>query len=116
VKLITVAESPVVPGAQSLDAHRLFASPDIEVVHIHLPAGKALVRHAASVDTLFYVIAGTATVESDAGTVQAPAGTLVPHPRETFHRVINETADRLEFLVIKTPRPTRPPVFDEQDH
>ena len=116
MKLITVAESPVVPNPHGLDAHRLFASPDVEVVHIHLPAGKALVRHAAPVDTIFYIIAGTALVESDAGTVQAPAGTLVPHPRETFHRVINETADRLEFLVIKTPRPTRPPTFDQPDH
>ena len=109
MKPITVAESPVVPNPHGLDAHRLFVSPDVEVVHIHLPAGGSLVRHAAPVDTLFYIIAGTATVESDAGTVQAPAGTLVPHPREVFHRVKNEAGDRLEFLVIKTPRPDRPP-------
>ena len=116
MKPTTVEASPVVPNPHGLDAHRLFASPDVEVVHIHLPAGKALVRHASPVDTLFYIIAGTATVESDAGTVQAPAGTLVPHPRETFHRVRNETADRIEFLVIKTPRPTTPPRFETEDH
>lgn len=113
MKPITVAESPVVPTPSGLDAHRLFASPDVEVVHIHLPTGQALVRHASPVDTLFYIIAGTATIESDAGTVQAEAGTLVPHPKETFHRVRNETGNRLEFLVVKTPRPDRPPRMAE---
>jgi mannose-6-phosphate isomerase-like protein (cupin superfamily) len=113
VKAITVAGSPVVPNPNGLDAHRLFASPDVEVVHISLPAGHALVRRASPVDTFFYVIAGTATIESDAGNVQAEAGTLVPHPKETFHRVRNETGNRLEFLVVKTPRPDRPPRMDE---
>jgi mannose-6-phosphate isomerase-like protein (cupin superfamily) len=113
MKPIKVSESPVVPTPTGLDAHRLFASPHIEVVHIHLPAGHALVRHASPVDTLFYIITGTATVESDAGNVQAEAGTLMPHPKETFHRVRNETVSRLEFLVIKTPRPERPPRMAE---
>ncbi len=110
---ITIAESPAVPNPNGLDAHRLFASPLVEVVHIHLPAGHALVRHASPVDTLFYVIAGTATIESDAGSVQAEAGTLVPHPKVTFHRVVNETGNRLEFLVVKTPRHDRPPRMSE---
>jgi mannose-6-phosphate isomerase-like protein (cupin superfamily) len=113
VKSINVSESPVVPNPNGLDAHRLFASPLVEVVHIHLPAGQALVRHASPVDTLFYTVTGTATIESDAGNVQAEAGTLVPHPKETFHRVRNETGNRLEFLVVKTPRPDRPPRMDE---
>lgn len=113
MKPITVAESPVVPNPNGLDAHRLFASPHVEVVHIHLPAGHALVRHAAPVDTLFYIIAGTATIESDAGTVRAEAGSLLPHPKETFHRVRNETGGRLEFLVVKTPKPDRPPRMAE---
>jgi mannose-6-phosphate isomerase-like protein (cupin superfamily) len=109
VKPITVSESPVVPNPNGLDAHRLYASPLVEVVHIHLPAGQSLARHASPVDTFFYIIAGTATVESDAGSVQAATGTLLPHPKETFHRVRNETGDRLEFLVVKTPSPDRPP-------
>ena len=114
MKPITVAESPVVPNPNRLDAHRLFTSPLVEVVHIHLPAGHALVRHASPVDTLFYIITGTATIESDAGNAQAEAGTLVPHPKETFHRVRNETGNRLEFLVVKLPRPDRPPRMAEQ--
>ena len=113
MKPITVAESPAVPNPHGLDAHRLFASPHVEVVHIHLPPGQALVRHASPVDTLFYIIAGSATIESDAGSVQAEAGTLVPHPKDTFHRVRNEVGTRLEFLVVKTPRPDRPPRMDE---
>jgi mannose-6-phosphate isomerase-like protein (cupin superfamily) len=113
VKPITVSGSPVVPNPHGLDAHRLFASPHVEVVHIHLPPGKALVRHASPVDTLFCIITGSATIESDAGSVQAEAGTLVPHPRETFHRVRNEAGTRLEFPVVKTPRPDRPPRMDE---
>jgi mannose-6-phosphate isomerase-like protein (cupin superfamily) len=113
VKPITVAGSPVVPNPHGLDAHRLFASPHVEVVHIQLPSGQSLVRHASPVDTLFYIVTGTATIESDAGRVQAEAGTLMPHPKETFHRVRNETGSCLEFLVVKTPRPDRPPRMDE---
>ncbi len=109
---ITVAESPVVPNPHGLDAHRLFASPHVEVVHISLPPGKALVRHASPVDTLFYIIDGTATVESESKRVTAPTGTIVPNSARTMHRVLNETAAQLRFLVIKTPRPTEPPVFE----
>ena len=113
MKPITVAESPAVPNPHGLEAHRLFFSPHVEVIHISLPSGQALVRHAAPVDTLFYIIAGTATIESDAGNVQAAAGTLLPHPKETSHRVRNETGSRLEFLVVKTPKPDPPPRMAE---
>jgi len=116
VKTVTVAESPTVPNPHGLDAHRLHSSPEVEVVHVHLPAGHALARHAAPVDTLFYVVTGTATIESDSGSATAPAGSLIPHPKETFHRVRNKTGERLELLVIKTPRPAAPPRFDGPDH
>ena len=109
---ITVADSPTVPNPHGLDAHRLFASPHVEVVHISLPPGKALVRHASPVDTLLYIIDGTATVESASQCVTAPSGTIVPNPARTMHRVMNETAAQLRFLVIKTPKPTEPPVFE----
>jgi quercetin dioxygenase-like cupin family protein len=112
MKPITVAESPVVPNPHGLDAHRMFASPHVEVVHISLPAGKALVRHASPVDTLFYIIDGTATVESGSGRLTAPAGTITPNSAGTMHRVVNETAAQLRFLVIKTPQPAGPPVFE----
>ena len=112
MKPITVAESPVVPNPHGLDAHRLFASPHVEVVHISLPPGKALVRHASPVDSLFYVIDGTATIESGSERVTAPSGTTMPHPARTMHQVLNETAAQLRFLVIKTPKPTEPPVFE----
>ena len=110
---ITVAESPVVPNPHDLDAHRLFASPDVEVVHIHLPAGKSLVRHASPVDTLFYIIDGTATIESGSERVTAPAGTATANPARSMHRVLNETAAPLRFLVIKAPKPTEPPVVEK---
>jgi quercetin dioxygenase-like cupin family protein len=112
VKPITVAESPVVPNPHGLDAHRLYASPQVEVVHISLPPGKALVRHASPVDTLIYIIDGTATIESDSERVTAPIGTIVPSPARTMHRVLNETAAQLRFLVVKTPKPTESPVFE----
>jgi mannose-6-phosphate isomerase-like protein (cupin superfamily) len=112
----TPENAPRVDNLFRLDAHRLFSSPELEIVHIHLPPGAALVRHAAPVDTAFYVVTGTATIESDAGRVKARAGTLVPHPKETFHQVRNEASGRLEFLVIKAPRPAAPPRMDTQDH
>ena len=113
MKPITVAESPVVPNPHGLDAHRLFASPHVEVIHISLPAGKAVVRHASPVDTLFYIIDGTATIESGSERLTAPTGTIIPNPARTMHRVINETAAQLRFLVIKTPKPTEPPAFEQ---
>lgn len=113
MKPITVAESPAVPNPHGLAARRLFASPHVEVIHISLPPGKALIRHAAPVDTLFYVIDGTATVESGSERVTAPTGTIVPNPARTMHRVMNETVAQLRFLVFKTPQPTEPPVFEQ---
>jgi quercetin dioxygenase-like cupin family protein len=109
---ITIENAPVVPNSFGLDAHRLFASPHVELVHIRLRPGQNLVRHASPVDSLFYVIEGGAVVEVGSERIPAPAGTLVPSPAHTMHRVLNETERPVLMLVIKTPRPTEPPKFE----
>lgn len=115
MKPITVAGSSPVPNSGRLDAHRLFSSPHVEVVHIHLPPNGRLPRHASPVDTLIYVISGSAAVESGSERAVAPAGSLIPSPAGTMHRVLNESSEPLRFLVIKTPKPDRPPEFETID-
>ena len=95
-----------------LDAHRLHATDHVEIVHIALAPGQSLVRHASPVDTAFYIIEGDGAIESGSETAPVRAGELIPHPARTMHRMINNTAAPLRFLVIKTPKPTEPPEFE----
>ncbi len=109
---IFVETAPRVPGTKGFEAHRLHVTDHVEVIHIALGPGQGLVRHAPPVDTLIYVVAGTATVEAGADKVVVPQGALLPNPARTMHRVVNESDSPLRFLVIKTPKPDRPPEFE----
>ncbi len=109
---ITPESAPAVPNNVGLDARRLHSTEHVEVVHISLAPGQSLQRHASPVDTAFLIVEGKGTIESGTDQVPVQAGELIPHPARQMHRVINNSAARLRFLVIKTPRPTEPPIFE----
>jgi quercetin dioxygenase-like cupin family protein len=112
IRRITPQSAPAVPNNVGLDAHRLHATDNVEIIHIALAPGQSLQRHAAPVETAFFIVEGEGTLESGAEQSQVRAGELIPHPARTMHRIINNSTARLRFLVIKTPRPTEPPRFE----
>ena len=105
--------APRVPSNVGLDARRLHVTDHVEVIQIALAPGVRLVRHAAPVDTFLYILEGTGAVETDSGRLPVSAGALVPNPAGTMHRVLNDSTVTLRFLVVKTPKPTSPPIMSE---
>jgi quercetin dioxygenase-like cupin family protein len=113
IRRITPAGAPAVPNNVGLDARRLHATDHVEIVHVTLVPGQNLQRHASPVEAAFYIIEGEGTIESGSESAPVRAGELIPHPARTMHRMINNSAAWLRFLVIKTPRPTEPPTFEQ---
>lgn len=105
---VTLKTAPRVPDTKGFDAHRLHATDHVEVIHIVLEPGASLPRHSVAVDAFFYVLEGTATVELDSGRVTLDTGALLPSAARSPHRIVNETAGPLRFLVVKTPKPAAP--------
>jgi quercetin dioxygenase-like cupin family protein len=110
---IFAESAPHVPNNAGLDARRLHVTDHVEVIQISLGPGERLVRHAAPVDTFLYILEGAGAVETAAGRLPVSAGALVPNPARTMHRVINDSTGTLRFLVVKTPKPTSPPMMSE---
>jgi mannose-6-phosphate isomerase-like protein (cupin superfamily) len=113
VRTVTLDTAPRIPETVGFTAHRLHATDHVEVVHIDLAPGKSIVRHAAPVDSFFYVLSGAATVEVGAERVTLPAGALLASRARTPHKVWNHSPDPLRFLVVKTPKPLGPPQLFE---
>ncbi len=105
---VTIQTAPRVPGTRGFDAHRLHATDHVEVIHIALEPGSSLPRHSVAVDSFFYVLEGTATVELESGRVTLETGALLASAANSPHRIVNETAGLLRFLVVKTPKPAAP--------
>jgi len=105
---VTIQTAPRVPNTKGFDAHRLHATDHAEVIHIALAPGANLPRHSVPVDAFFYVLEGTATVELDSGRVTLDTGTLMPSAARSPHKIVNEAAGLLRFLVVKTPKPAAP--------
>lgn len=82
------------------------------------PGGQSSCRHAHSKeDELVYVVAGTLTLETDAGREPVAAGTWVAFPAGTgdAHRFINETTEDATFLVIGDRSPDDDVVYPDDD-
>lgn len=105
---VTIQTAPRVPNTRGFDAHRLHDTDHVEVIHIALGPGASLPRHSVAVDAFFYVLEGTAMVELDSGRVTLDTGALLPSAARSPHRIVNETAGPLRFLVVKTPKPAAP--------
>ena len=89
------------------DGWHLVKQPELSVIHERMPPGTAEVRHYHErARQLFFVLAGTATLEM-AGVREAlgPQQALEVPPGVP-HQVFNESDGDVEFLVISQP-PTR---------
>ncbi|MGM0484993.1 MAG: cupin domain-containing protein [Candidatus Krumholzibacteriota bacterium] len=98
-------------NAHNVDARNLYNTEDAMITVITLKPGQSLKRHITPVDVAFYVLEGTGVVEIGEEKKEVSEGTLVESPKDIVHCWYNETGEKLRFMVVKAPRPSKKTVF-----
>lgn len=83
------------------DAWKLFSDNDLDIIHIELKSGQAIVSHTNSPDVIFYVISGTGTLACETGCYTAKTGDCISIPSNMKREWRNNNPDVLKLLVIK---------------
>ena len=86
------------------DGWHLVKDPALSVIEERVPPGGAEVRHYhTNARQFFYVLAGIATLEVDDTVCTLAAGQGLEIAPGTPHRLVNDHADEVRFLVISAP-------------
>jgi mannose-6-phosphate isomerase-like protein (cupin superfamily) len=86
------------------DGWHLLKHQDLSVIQERVPPGAGEVAHVHNhARQFFYVLAGTATLESDGQSVTFGAGEGVHVAPGTTHRFVNRSSEDVVFLVISSP-------------
>ena len=84
----------------------LVDQPDLHVIEERMAPGTSELRHVhQSTRQFYFVLRGTATVESGARRTEVTAMHGIEIPPRLEHQMRNESGTDLEFLVISTQRP-----------
>ncbi|MDO7851483.1 cupin domain-containing protein [Hymenobacter convexus] len=87
------------------DGWHLLKSDSLSVIQERIPPGTAEQRHYhARAQQVFFVLAGEATFEVGEETVRVAAQESLHIPPGTPHRIANQEAEDLHFLVISEPK------------
>ena len=83
---------------------RLIPAGAVDLREEEMPPGAAEVPHVhAQADQVFYVLDGVMTVTTPDGTAAVAAGSAIRLPPRMPHRVVNESARPLRFLLFSSP-------------
>ena len=87
------------------DGWHLLKSDSLSVIQERMPAGASeqmhFHRHAQQ---LFYILSGWATFEIESDTIIIHAGEFIHVRPRVKHRIRNESADDITFIVISEPK------------
>ena len=101
---ISTATAPAYTWGQACTGWHLVQNARLGVIQETMPPGTAEVRHRHAVaQQFFYVLRGEATFELDGERLTLRAGEGLHVRPGQAHRIQNETAEPLEFLVVSEP-------------
>jgi len=105
MRVTTLGQVQPVPGLGSADARVMLDRPGLRVVHVSLPAGAGLPRHAGADAAAFYVIEGTVRLSVGGESAHAGPGTLSFAPAGPEREARNDSDKPARLLVIRVPQP-----------
>ncbi len=105
------SETEIMKTPHGVDARNLYSTDHAMITIITLQPGEALKRHATPVDVAFYVLEGVGIVEIGEEKQEVTKGTLVESPKNLVHCWYNDSSEVLQFMVVKTPKPTSKSTF-----
>ena len=97
---------PAVEWSEGCLGWTLVDQPDLHVIEERMAPGTSELRHVhGSTRQFYYVLRGTAVVETGAGRAEVAAMHGIEIPPGLEHQMRNESGTDLGFLVISTQRP-----------
>ncbi len=103
MKTVKVQKTEPFQNAHMVDARKIYASPNAEVIHMTLSPGQSLKKHTTPVDVFFYILEGKGAVEIGEETQEVEKDTIIDSPKNIPHLLRNTGQDAFRFLVIKLP-------------
>jgi quercetin dioxygenase-like cupin family protein len=85
----------------NIGAHKLFAAPKAEVIHLRFKPGEVLEKHTNPFDVVFYVLEGTGTLAVNDEIFAAGPDTLIEVSAPELRGWTNAGSTDLRVLVIK---------------
>ncbi len=104
MKTNQVAQTTPFTNPHGVDARKIYASPDAEVIHMALKPGEALKKHTTPVDVFFYVLEGKGVVEIGSESVEVTKDVIVDSPKGIPHLLKSSGEGVFRFLVVKLPK------------
>jgi len=106
MKKVSYNELVTTQNPHGVDARKLHANEDVQVVHMHLKPGQSLKKHTTAVNVFFYVLEGEGVVEIGDEKQTVTKDCLIDSPKDIPHCLYNVSDADFRVLVVKTPSPT----------
>ena len=101
MKVTKVDSTPVFQNTHGVEARKLYASKDVEVIFMNLKPSQSLKKHTTPVDVFFYVLDGKGEVEIGDEIKEVEKDTLIESPKNIPHLLRNTGTTLFKFLVVK---------------
>ncbi len=99
MNVIPLSQAPKVPSG--LDAYKIYTSPTLDVIHLHLSPGDEVAVHSNPVDVVFCVIQGKVLIEADGKILQLNTFDTVEVLAGVERGLKNDSDQDFRVLVLK---------------
>ncbi len=90
-------------NVHAVEAKKIYATGNAEVIHMALSPGQSLKKHTTPVDVFFYILEGKGFVEIGDEKQEVEKDMLIDSPKGIPHLLGNSGEEVLRFLVVKLP-------------
>jgi quercetin dioxygenase-like cupin family protein len=95
----TLANAPKMPSGH--DAYKMYSSPDLDIVHLHLGPGENIGIHVNPVDVIFCILEGKGHLQFDDTAIILEKHDVIQVDAGLNRGMSNPGRDELRILVIK---------------
>ena len=88
-------------NVHAVEAKKIYATENAEVIHMALSPGQSLKKHTTPVDVFFYILEGKGFVEIGDEKQEVEKDMLIDSPKGIPHLLGNSGEEVLRFLVVK---------------
>jgi quercetin dioxygenase-like cupin family protein len=99
MKSMSLTDAPKVPSG--LDAHKMYTSPSLDVIHLHLAPNEQVAVHSNPVDVVFCIIQGTVTMEAGGQTIHLNTFDVIEVLAGVERGLKNDSEEELRVLILK---------------
>ncbi|MFA5365843.1 MAG: cupin domain-containing protein [Candidatus Bathyarchaeia archaeon] len=101
MKTVVVKNVDSFQNPHAVEAKKIYATENAEVIHMALKPGQSLKKHTTPVNVFFYILEGKGTVEIGEEKQEVAKDTLIDSPKNIPHLLSNTGDGLFLFIVVK---------------